>query len=166
MNEIMQGRGKTDAFTPVTGLKDFLYELKAMKVKIGLVTSGLYEKAWPEILSAFKTLGMGDPKDFYDAIITAGFPLRKGSAGTLGELSAKPHPWLYGEVARVGLGFAENEAGQVVGIEDSGAGVCSVRLAGFPVIGIKDGNIKESGTLGLCDHFCNNFDEILKLIKD
>ena len=27
------------------------------------------------------------------AIITAGFPLRKGEVGTLGELSPKPHPW-------------------------------------------------------------------------
>ena len=84
MEEIMAGRGKDGAFTPTEGVKDFLYELKDMGVKIGLVTSGLYEKAWPEILSAFKTLGMGDPKDFYDAIISAGFPLRKGSVGTLG----------------------------------------------------------------------------------
>ena len=29
-------------------------------MKIGLVTSGLYQKAWPEILNAFDTLGMGD----------------------------------------------------------------------------------------------------------
>lgn len=49
---------------------------------------------------------MGDPRDFYDAIITAGFPLRKGEAGTLGELSPKPHPWLYAETARVGLGLS------------------------------------------------------------
>jgi len=32
----------------------------------------LYEKAWPEILSAFKTLKMGVPLEFYDALITAG----------------------------------------------------------------------------------------------
>jgi len=166
MEEIMQGRGKADAFTPSPGLKEFLLELKAMNVKIGLVTSGLYEKAWPEILSAFKTLNMGDPNDFYDAIITAGFPLRKGSPGTLGELSPKPHPWLYAEICRVGLGISENDNAHVIGIEDSGAGVCSIRLAGFPVIGIKDGNIKESGTLGLCDHFCSDFNEIIKIIKE
>ena len=165
MDEIMQGRGKEGAFTPTPGLKDFLYELKDMGIKIGLVTSGLYEKAWPEIMDAFKTLGMGDPKEFYDAIITAGFPLRKGSPGTLGELSPKPHPWLYAEVSRVGLGISENDNAHVLGIEDSGAGVCSIRLAGFPVIGIEDGNIKESGTLGLCDHFCNDFEEIMKIIK-
>ena len=152
MQEIMEGRGRADAFTPSPGLKEFLYALKGRNIKIGLVTSGLYEKAWPEILSAFKTLGMGDPKDFYDAIITAGFPLRKGQPGTLGELSPKPHPWLYAEVCRVGLGISESQNSHVVGIEDSGAGVCSVRLAGFPGIGFDGGNIVESGTLGLCDH--------------
>jgi len=165
MNEIMNGRGRTDAFVPTPGLKEFLYELKAKKIKIGLVTSGLYEKAWPEILSAFKTLDMGDPKDFYDAIITAGFPLRKGAAGTLGELSPKPHPWLYAEVARVGLGIGPDENGHIIGIEDSGAGVCSIRLANIPVIGVTEGNIEQSGTLGLCHHYCSDFNQILGIIR-
>ncbi len=166
MDEIMKGRGRTDAFVPTPGLKDFLYALKAKKIKIGLVTSGLYEKAWPEILSAFKTLNMGDPKDFYDAIITAGFPLRHGTAGTLGELSPKPHPWLYAEVARVGLGIGQNENEHIVGIEDSSAGVCSIRLANIPVIGITGGNIEQSGTLGLCHHYCSDFNQILRIIED
>ena len=165
MREIMEGRGKADAFTPSPGLKDFLLELKARSIKIGLVTSGLYEKAWPEILSVFRTLKMGDPKDFYDAIITAGFPLRKGEVGTLGELSPKPHPWLYAEICRVGLGIGVEQRSHVVGIEDSGAGVCSIRLAGFAVIGFDGGNILESGTKGLCSHYCDTFEEILKVIE-
>lgn len=164
MDEILKGRGRADAFVPTPGLKDFLHELKSRKIKIGLVTSGLYEKAWPEILSAFRTLRMGDPADFYDAIITAGFPLRKGSAGTLGELSPKPHPWLYAEVARVGLGIAPHENAHIIGIEDSSAGVCSIRLANIPVIGIADGNIEQSGTSGLCHHYCDNFEQILGII--
>lgn len=165
MDEIMKGRGRKGAFTPAPGIKDFLYELKSMNVKLGLVTSGLYEKAYPEILSAFDTLGMGNPKDFYDCIITAGYPLRKGEIGTLGELSPKPHPWLYAETCRVGLGIEFEDRNHVVGIEDSGAGVCSIRLAGFPTIGISGGNIIESGTRGLCDHYCDTFDEILKVIR-
>ena len=52
-----------------------------MGIKLGLVTSGLYEKAYPEILDAFKTLNMGDPAEFYDTIITAGHALRKGGGG-------------------------------------------------------------------------------------
>lgn len=75
MNEILEGRGRQGAFTPAEGLKDFLLSLKAKDIKIGLVTSGLYKKAMPEIISAFRTLQMGDPLDFYDAIITAGYPL-------------------------------------------------------------------------------------------
>lgn len=165
MEEIMAGRGKEGAFTPTVGVKDFLLELKSMGVKIGLVTSGLYEKAWPEILSAFKTLGMGDPKDFYDAIISAGFPLRKGSVGTLGELSPKPHPWLYSETSIVGLGSAFADRNHTIGIEDSGAGVCSVRLAGYTTIGIAGGNIEESGTKAVCTYYEQNFEDIMKIIK-
>jgi phosphoglycolate phosphatase-like HAD superfamily hydrolase len=123
MNEIMQGRGKPGAFTPAPDLKEFLYTLKDNGVKIGLVTSGLYQKAWPEILNAFTTLDMGDPVEFYDAIITAGTAIRKGQAGTLGELEAKPHPWLYAETARVGLGIPFERRHKVIGIEDSSAGV-------------------------------------------
>jgi len=166
MKEIMAGRGREGAFVPAPGLKEFLLELKAMGVKIGLVTSGLYEKAWPEILAGFRTLELGDPRNFYDAIITAGFPLRQGEAGTLGELSPKPHPWLYAEVSRVGLGIPFEERNSVVGIEDSGAGVCSIRLAGFTAIGIAGGNILSSGSQALCTSFCETFDEILGIIAD
>jgi len=165
MEEIMQGRGKDGAFTPTAGVKEFLLELKSMGIKIGLVTSGLYEKAYPEIVSAFKTLKMGDPKEFYDAIISAGFPLRKGSVGTLGELSPKPHPWLYSETCIVGLGINFDDRDCVIGIEDSGAGVCSVRLAGYTTIGISGGNIIESGTKAVCNYFEDNFDDIMKIIK-
>jgi len=165
MRNIMEGRGKKDAFKPSPGLKQFLLELKGMDVKIGLVTSGLYEKAWPEILSAFRTLEMGDPKEFYDAIVTAGFAIRKGSVGTLGELSPKPHPWLYAETCRVGLGIPFEYRNSVVGIEDSGAGVCSIRLAGFPTIGFAGGNIVESGTRGLCTYYCDTFEEVLRIIR-
>ena len=164
MNEIMEGRGKDGAFTPSKGIKEFLLALKERNIKIGLVTSGLYQKAWPEILSAFKTLDMGDPKDFYDCIISAGFPLKKGSVGTLGELSPKPHPWLYAETCTVGLNIPFEDRNSVVGIEDSGAGVCSIRLAGYPTVGISGGNIVSSGTKALCDCYADNFDEILNYI--
>ena len=164
MNEIRQGRGRDNAFVPAPGLKEFLLELKAMGIKIGLVTSGLYEKAWPEILSAFRTLDMGDPTEFYDAIITAGFQPGHGKSGTLGELEAKPHPWLYAEAARVGLAMQFADRNSVIGLEDSGAGVCAIRLAGFPVIGLANGNIIESGTKELCSGFCKSLEEVLSLL--
>jgi beta-phosphoglucomutase len=164
MQAILEGRGRADAFTPAPGLKDFLLALKGRAIKIALVTSGLYEKAYPEIVAAFRSLGMGDPRRFYDAIISAGFPLRRGEVGTLGELSPKPHPWLYAEACRVGLGIPFEQRGHVIGIEDSGAGVCSIRLAGFTCIGLSDGNIVESGTRALCGHYVDSFEEILDLL--
>jgi len=164
MKAILDGTGRTDAFVPTEGLKDFLLTLKDKGLKIGLVTSGLYEKAWPEVYAAFKQLDMGDPCDFYDAIITAGDALGKGQTGTLGELEPKPHPWLYAETARVGLGIEFKDRHQVIGMEDSGAGVVSVRLAGFANIGLTGGNIEQSGTLGLCTSLCNTLQEVLELI--
>jgi beta-phosphoglucomutase len=165
MAAILEGGGRRDAFVPAPGLKEFLLALKGAGIRIGLVTSGLYEKAYPEILSAFRSLGLGDPREFYDAIITAGFPLRQGEVGTLGELSPKPHPWLYAETCRVGLGIPFQARHAVVGIEDSGAGVCAIRLAGFTTVGLAGGNIEESGTRALCDHNCASLDEVLGIIR-
>ncbi|MBN1349970.1 HAD family phosphatase [candidate division KSB1 bacterium] len=164
MKAIMQGKGRKNAFVPAPGLKDFLLKLKQHHIKIGLVTSGLHEKAMPEIYAAFQTLNLGDPEKFYDAIVTAGFPLRKGEVGTLGELNPKPHPWLYAETARVGLGIDFAERHSVAGLEDSGAGVISIRLAGFAAIGISGGNISESGVKPLLSGYHHTLEEIAKFL--
>jgi beta-phosphoglucomutase len=165
MREILEGRGRADAFVPAPGVKEFLLALKQDGIRVGLVTSGLHEKAWPELVAAFRTMELGDPGAFYDAIVTAGFAMRAGQPGTLGELSPKPHPWLYAEVCRVGLGIPFEERHHVIGVEDSGAGVCAVRLAGFATIGMAGGNISESGTRPLCQHYCESFDEVLEVIR-
>lgn len=165
LKAILDGAGRPNAFTPTPGLKEFLLEVKSLGARIGLVTSGLYEKAWPEIVSAFRALDMGDPKDFYDAVITAGFPLRRGEVGTLGELSPKPHPWLYAETCRVGLGIDFKDRNAVVGLEDSGAGVCSIRLAGYPTIGVAGGNIIQSGTRELCTAYCESLTDVLGFLR-
>jgi beta-phosphoglucomutase-like phosphatase (HAD superfamily) len=116
-------------------------------------------------VAAFRHLGLGDPAGFYDAIITAGFPLRRGEVGTLGELSPKPHPWLYAEAARVGLGLSFEDRHHVVGLEDSGAGICAVRLAGFTPVGMTGGNLEESGARALCRACCETFAEVLELVR-
>lgn len=164
MEKIMKGQGKKGAFVPTPGLKDFLLELKERQIKIGLVTSGLYNKAIPEIVSAFDVMGMGDPFAFYDAIITAGTAFGKGQAGTLSELAMKPHPWLYAETARVGLGISTEDKMRVIGMEDSSAGVLSLRLAGFSVIGIGGGNINKAGVSSLCLKEYENLCDALPLI--
>jgi len=165
MQAIVEGRGRADAFVPAPGVKQFLLALKADGIRIAVATSGLYEKAWPELVAAFRTMGLGDPRTFYDALVTAGFPLRHGEAGTLGELSPKPHPWLYAEASRVGLGIPFAQRHHVLGIEDSGAGVCAIRLAGFAAIGMEGGNIRDSGTTPLCQHVCADFSEVLAIIR-
>ena len=164
LKEILAGKGRVDAFQPAPGLKKFLLKLKEAHIRIGLVTSGLYEKAWPEIVAAFRTLKMGDPLDFYDAIISAGFAIRKGQVGTLGELEPKPHPWLYAETARIGLGLTSAKRNRVVGMEDSGSGVVSIRLAGFGAIGVGGGNIEKSGTRPLLFASCNTLTDALPVI--
>jgi beta-phosphoglucomutase-like phosphatase (HAD superfamily) len=164
MREILEGRGRADAFVPSPGLKEFLLGLKARKIRVALVTSGLHEKAWPEIVAAFRLLQLGDPARFYDAIITAGFPMRPGAAGTLGELSPKPHPWLYAEACRVGLGLPFDRRGYAIGLEDSGAGICALRLAGLAPVGMAGGNIAESGFQPLCHAYCERFEQVLDLI--
>lgn len=162
MNEIMEGRGKKGAFKPAPGLKEFLLALKEHGIKTGLVTSGLYNKAMPEIISAFRVLEMGDPEEFFDAIITAGYRTRKGVVGTLGEMCLKPHPWLYSETAKIALGIKDDS--KVVGIEDSCAGLISIRLAGYEVLGMQGGNIKKGGLENLCKKNVKNFDEVLEYL--
>jgi beta-phosphoglucomutase-like phosphatase (HAD superfamily) len=164
MQAILDGHGRDSAFVPAPGLKDFLLSLKSRRVRIAVVTSGLHEKAWPELVAAFRTLGLGDPREFYDAIVTAGFPLGRGEAGTLGELSPKPHPWLYAEASRIGLGIPFDARHHVVGIEDSGAGVCAIRLAGFTTIGMAGGNIPASGTRPLCQYYCESLEDVLSVL--
>ena len=59
-----------------------------------------------------------------------------------------------------------DERGSVIAIEDSGAGVCSARIAGYTTIGLAGGNIKESGTMPMCSRYCNNLAEILDYIEE
>ena len=159
LDAILQGGGRSDAFKPTKGLKEFLLVVKSKGIKIGLVTSGLDYKAIPEIVAVFRSLGMGDPLKFYDAIITGGHRKDTHEYGTLGEIAAKPHPWVYTEVAYMGLKV--KDPSKVIGIEDSAAGVLALRFAGFPVIGVQEGNIAKSGLDCLC---CKKVDDLRELI--
>ena len=135
--------------------------MKKKGIKIGLVTSGLDYKAIPEILSVFRNLDMGDPLEFYDAIIMGGKRKQKGQYGTIGELAAKPHPWVYAELA---LGLGVEKKGQAIVLEDSSAGLISGRLAGFDVIGFNDGNIAQSGMAEQTFSMVDSLQDVLKLL--
>ena len=162
LDEILNGRGNSEAFKPTENLKEFLYEIKRRNIKIGLVTSGLDYKAIPEIVAVFRTLDMGDPLEFYDAIITGGHRKDTHEYGSLGEIAAKPHPWVYTETAYMGLKIKNPD--RVLGIEDSAAGVMALRFAGFPVVGLNAGNIAKSGLDSLCCKKVDKLSEILELL--
>ena len=104
---------------------------------------------------------MGNPVDFYDAVITGGRRKGKGDYGTIGELAVKPHPWIYSELAN-GIGV---DIAHTVVIEDSSAGLLSGRIAGMNVIGFNDGNLIQSGLYEECVFMADNFDQILKFLK-
>lgn len=161
LNEVLKGKGNFGAFKPREGLKKFLYTIKNAGIKIGLATSGLDYKAIPEINSVFRQLDMGDPLNFYDAIITGGRRKRRGEYGTIGEAAVKPHPWLYSELA-AGLGVNVSHA---IVIEDSSAGLLSGLLAGMNVIGFNDGNLRQSGLDTECTAMFDTFDEITEFLK-
>lgn len=160
LNALINGKLEKMQIKPAAYLKDFLLYLIKKDIKVGLVTSGLYEKAYPEIWSVCSMLDLGKPEDIYDSIITAGTPLKAHHIGTLGELTAKPHPWLYLETALIGLNISINERSHILGIEDSGAGICALRAAGIPSIGLKHGNIKQSGLSSFCVDMCDNLQEV------
>lgn len=160
LKDLIDGKLKGMQIQPAAYLKEFLDYLKSKGIKVGLVTSGLYEKAYPEIFSVCTKLNMGKPEDVYDSIITAGNALNPHQTGTLGELSVKPHPWLYLESALVGLGLSMDDRNSILGIEDSGAGICSLRLSGIPCIGLAHGNIVQSGLSSLCLEICKDLKEI------
>jgi beta-phosphoglucomutase-like phosphatase (HAD superfamily) len=161
LDEIREGRGNGQAFRPREGLKAFLTEIKKQGKRVGLVTSGPDYKAVPEIVSVFRLLRMGDPLDYFDAVITGGKRKNKGEYGTIGEIAAKPHPWVYAEIA---LGLEIEDKTKAIVIEDSSSGLISARLAGFDVIGFKDGNLIQSGLSEQCYAMADTFEEILKII--
>lgn len=162
LEKVLDGSGNVNAFRPKPDLKEFLTEVKARKIKIGLATSGLKYKAIPEIVSVFRQINLGDPLEFYDGIITGGDRKNTREYGTIGEIASKPHPFIYSELAYMGLGIKNPD--KVVGIEDSSAGVLSLRFAGFPVIGLNCGNIQKSGLDGFCHAKADCLTDILKLI--
>ncbi len=161
LEAILHGRGKANAFRPREGLKEFLLAVKSAGIRIGLATSGLEYKAIPEIVSVFCQLGMGDPSAFYDAIITGGKRKEKGEYGSIGEAAAKPHPWIYSELA-AGIGVDREET---LVLEDSSAGLLAGRLAGMNVIGFTDGNLIRSGFAEECCAMAETFNDVLRVLR-
>jgi beta-phosphoglucomutase-like phosphatase (HAD superfamily) len=159
----LRNKGKSP-YEPALGLKELLLELRERNVRIGMVTSGLYYKAWPEITEAFRRMNLGDPLQFLDGFITAGQRVEKGRSGTMGDAIAKPWPNIYYEVAKA-LGFRSEIAGQFVVVGDSASDVGSARTIGVAVIGVEGGNIDEAGVRQMCFAVAENLHEVGMIIE-
>jgi beta-phosphoglucomutase-like phosphatase (HAD superfamily) len=144
---------------PIPGLRALLLAAKERGVKVALVSSGWTDKVVPQLEALFAALDLGAPEDFYDTIVTGGSLVRAGSYGTVGELTSKPHPWLHREAALVGLGIPFERRGGVVGLEDSAAGVCALRIAGFRSVGVAGGNLAAAGMAPLCEAVVADLEE-------
>lgn len=145
LTKLLHGGGHSDAFQPMPGLKEFLRELKSREMKIALVSSGSRFKVQAEVAAACRQIGIASETDIFDCVMTGGIAVQKGEFGTVNEMAAKPHPWMYAEAARSGLGVTEKDYPRVIGLDDSAAGIMSLRLAGFEAIGMAGGNIAASG---------------------
>jgi len=159
----LRNRGKS-SYEPALGLKELLLKLQERDVKIGMVTSGLYYKAWPEIVEAFRAMNLGDPLQFLDGFITAGQRVEKGRSGTMGDTIAKPWPNIYYEVARA-LGFRSEISSQFVVVGDSASDVGSARTMGVAVIGVEGGNIDEAGVRQMCFATAKDLHEVGKILE-
>lgn len=161
---LTRGMGRTDAFQPMDGLLDFIQELKNRNIKIALVSSGSRFKVQAELAAVCKQMGIASEEELYDCVITGGIAPQRGELGTISELAAKPHPWLYAEAAQSGLGLSASDYPKVIGLDDSAAGVVALRLAGFDVIGMDGGNIAASGVAPLVRKNCRCLMDALPII--
>lgn len=164
MLKLNSGELDIDAFEPVHGLKELLIMLKTNGIKIGIVTSGLHYKAWPELEQAMNKMGMEDAREFFDAILTSGTLAKRGVCGTMGNAIAKPWPNIYFEAAQV-IGFTMQERCHYVGVGDSNSDAGSLRFMGTPFIGVAHGNIEEGGTKCMCTAFAQSLDEVTNILK-
>jgi len=160
----LRSKGRSP-YEPATGLKELLLKLRGRRVKIGMVTSGLHYKAWPELEEAFRKMDLGDPLQFLDGLITAGQRVGKGRAGTMGDAIAKPWPNIYYEIARA-LGFRPELSAQFAVVGDSASDVGSARTMGAPVIGVDGGNIDEAGVRQLCFRMARDLREVGRILDE
>lgn len=153
-----------EAFQPADGLKEMFTMLKRSGVKIGIVTSGLYYKAMPELEQAMDSMELGDATQYFDAILTSGTLAKKGECGTMGNAIAKPWPNIYFEAAQV-IGFTMDQRHHFVGVGDSSSDIGSLRFMGTPVIGVGDGNIERAGVKSMCTEFVEDLHGVIALLK-
>lgn len=147
-------------YAPKPGMALFINTLLKKGIKVGIVTSGLFYKAWPELKTTFdaENIDINNPNLYY---ITAGIKPEAGHPnGTIGDISAKPKPGIVKDIfGSIQQDFArENisiDMDNVDYLGDSHTDTFSGLTAGVPVTGMKGGTIE----IGHFESFCNKMME-------
>ena len=69
---------------------------------------------------------------------------------------------VFAALAELGIPFERRH--RVIGLEDSSAGVVSIKLAGFSCVGISGGNIEAAGVGDMCDYKIDDLMQMLDII--
>ena len=126
---IRDGSVKEALIEPMPFLGEFLSICKKLGIKLGLVTSSVQKEAEIVMPIVFRGMGFDMPyQDYYDSIVTA--------SNNEMENYLKPHPMLY-DIALTEMGYQhQSQRNGSFGIEDSTAGLKSVRAAGISAVAV------------------------------
>ena len=129
LESIRDGAVKEALIEPMPFLGEFLSICKRLGIKLGLVTSSVQKEAEIVMPIVFAGMGFDMPfKEFYDSIVTA-------SENEM-ENYLKPHPMLY-DISLTMMGYQhQSQRNGSFGIEDSTAGLKSVRAAGISAVAV------------------------------
>ncbi|MGG7033805.1 MAG: hexitol phosphatase HxpB [Flavobacterium sp.] len=121
----------------ISGIKEFIQNLRNANFKIGLATNSP-SRIIPKVLEKTKMLHL------FDAVASADF-----------EVQGKPHPGVYFSIA----GKLKVSPSDCVAIEDSTNGMLSAHSAGMSVIAFTNGN--KNLSFEIADYTLHSFENIL-----
>ncbi|GIG69203.1 HAD family hydrolase [Phytomonospora endophytica] len=133
-------------------------------VPLILVTNGNERKAGVGLEVIAHHLACASGSEVCDGVWCA--PMRSSWLRPFGANAGKPHPWPYLEAATRGAQLDPTALRHAVAVDDSAAGVCSIRLAGIRSVGFASGNIRGTGAHVFCDHIVDSLFGLLTLLDE
>ena len=134
--------------------------LLALRLPMLLVTNGGFAKTAKQLEILAHHLEESSPDRVATGVWCSPDPPGAG-LNSFGAGSAKPHPWPYFEAATRGAGLTEGELASVVGVDDSFAGVVSMRLAGVISYGLDSENVRALGASEFADRIISSLADVL-----
>lgn len=145
------------------GFADVRSTAFALGIPFLLVTNGNMRKADIETRIIAHHLELDDVAAVSTGVWCA--PRQEGWLKAFGGSLGKPHPWPYLEAATKGAGIETKDLGSVIAVDDSAAGVCSIRLAGLKTVGLAGGNISAMGAEVFCDELAESLYDVCGFLK-